>query len=325
MKIIFSCLLILITFVSYGQKNQLVDLRWKIDKDDPLNYITVMSNVEVESDEHEKISENPDNDVEEEVQGLFNLLSQLSNNMNNQKYLTTLLSKDNGVIDIIMNTPPQEEIDDSAYRNWFEALNEISNEEDMEEEFDEEEFINSMKISRAMQSMYQGVTLRGSVYESGAIHSFWVKNSQKNLIALLFQLPENLVKIGDKWSIDVNFIENDQTFVCDNGYKTNEVTLTDIKEVNGEKIAVLNYNIVEYVEGNVDMSSLGDLSSLFGNEELFTFFNQEGKTIMKYSYQGTAEFSIDRGQWLSYKGITDIERSGSFDTKQRIKYALINQ
>src|SRR5690606_18646859 len=119
----------------------------------------------------------------------------------------------------------------------------------------------------ALQSMYQGVVLRGSVYETGPIHSFWVKNDQKNLIALFFQLPENPVKIGDKWSLEVNFIGNDQTFVCDNAYKTNEVTLTDIKEVNGEKIAVLEYNLIEFVEGSVEAPFFGVVFPVFRSEE----------------------------------------------------------
>ena len=71
--------------------------------------------------------------------------------------------------------------------------------------------------------------------------SFWVKSSQKNLIAIFFQLPAKPVKIGDKWSLDINLIANDQNFECDSAYKINEVTLTDIKKVNGEtKIWILS-------------------------------------------------------------------------------------
>lgn len=325
MKNIFTLLLALITFVSYGQKNQSVDLRWKIDKETPLNYITVMSNIE---DDNDEFSENTDNDVEVgDIQDFFKSLSQLSKVMNNQEYVTTLSSKENGVIDIIMNNPPQEVKDESEYLDLLEVFKEISEEVDTEEEdIDDEGFMELMKSMEALQSMYQGVVLRGSVYETGPIHSFWVKNDQKNLIALFYQLPENPVKIGDKWSLEVNFIGNDQTFVCDNAYKTNEVTLTDIKEVNGEKIAVLEYNLIEFVEGSVEAPFLGEVFPVFNDEkELSTFINQEGKVMMKYSYQATAEFSIDKGHWVSYEGVTEVERNGVFGTKQKVKYALIKQ
>lgn len=72
-----------------------------------------------------------------------------------------------------------------------------------------------------MQKMSGGVMLRGAVYEDGSIESFYVKNDQRNLIALFFQLPDKAVRIGDTWSIDVNFISMDQNFKCDTSFKQN--------------------------------------------------------------------------------------------------------
>src|SRR5690606_29113708 len=144
------------------------------------------------------------------------------------------------------NNPPQEVKDESEYLDLLEVFKEISEEVDTkEEDIDDEGFMELMKSMEALQSMYQGDVLRGSVYETEPIHSFWEKNDQKNLIALYIQLPENSVKIEDKRSLEVNFTVNDQTKVCHNAYKTNEVALTDIKVVNGAKNAVLEYNLIE--------------------------------------------------------------------------------
>lgn len=173
--------------------------------------------------------------------------------------------------------------------------------------------VRSNGVLKMMQSMTQGVMLRGSVYETGGIHSFWVKSAQKNLIALFFELPTKPVKVGDKWSLDINLITNDQNFDCDSSYKINEVTLADIKKINGETIAVLKYNIVEYVKGNFNTPS---------------FFGSEGgqkETMMKFTHQGIAEFSVDKGRWINYDGIMSLEATGVMTANKKTKFTLIDE
>ena len=58
---------------------------------------------------------------------------------------------------------------------------------------------------------------------------------KKNLLALFFQLPSKPVKIGEKWSIDLNWISMDQNFKCDSMKKVNEVQLIDVFKRKGEK------------------------------------------------------------------------------------------
>lgn len=283
-----------ITLTAFGQKNQTVDLRWKIEKNENLNYLTVMSDIDTSSIEMDfsglfkALSDSTDIGLKESK----NFFKKFNEAFENLDFVTTLTNKNNGVIDIVMTTKPKEPVKETDI--------DTTNSQETE-------------VLKIMQSMTQGVLLRGSVYETGGIHSFWVKSSQKNLIALFFELPTRPVKVGDKWSLDINFITNDQNFDCDTSYKINEVILADIKKINGETIAVLKYNIVEYVKGNFITPS---------------FFDSDGgqnETMMKFTHQGIAEFSVDKGRWLNYDGIMSIEATGVITANKKTKFTLIDE
>ncbi len=294
MKLRITILVAACATIVFGQRKQTVDLKWKIGENEKLNYSTVMSVIDTST-------------IEMDFGGLFKSLSdstasglkeskdffkKFNDAFKNMDYVTTLSSQQDGVIDIVMSTRPKENT--------------------TETEMDSTDSHEATML-KMMQSMNQGVMLRGSVYETGDIHSFWVKSNQKNLIAIFFQLPTNPVKVGDMWSLDLNLIANDQNFKCDSAYKINEVTLTDIKEVDGETIAVLKYNIVEFVSG--DFYS----PSFFGNE------GAQKETMMKFSHQGIAEFSIDNGRWVTYDGIMSLEASGVMTTNKKTKFTLLNE
>jgi hypothetical protein len=278
----------------FGQNNQSVDLKWKIAKNEKLSYLTVMSDIDTNAIEmdfegmYKSLSDTSENGYKESK----NFFKKLNKVFENYDYVTTLTNSGNSVIDIILAIKPNETIQET----------DIDTSDNKEAE-----------IMRMMQSMNQGILLRGSVYESGEIHSFWVKNDQKNLISLFFELPSKPVKVGDKWSLNINLISNDQNFECDSAFKINEVTLIEIKVVNGETIAVLKYNIIEYVKGNFNSPSF------FGSEDGIK------ETMMKFSYQGISEFSIDKGYWISYDGIMSLDASGVMTANKQTKFTLIKE
>lgn len=294
MKLKLTILLAVIATTAFGQRNQTVDLKWKIGENENLNYATVMSDIDTSSIEMDfggllkSLSDSTDSGIKESK----DFFKKFNDAFKNLDYVTTLSTEEDGVIDIVMTTRPKENVKET----------EIDSTDSKEAE-----------MLKMMQSMSQGVMLRGSVYETGDIHSFWVKSNQKNLIAIFFQLPTNPVKIGDKWPLEVNLIANDQNFKCDSAYKINEVTLTDIKKVDGETVAVLKYNIVEYVSGDFNSPSF------FGNED------GKKKTMMKFSHQGIAEFSIEKGRWISYDGIMSLEASGVMTANKKTKFTLIKE
>ena len=61
-----------------------------------------------------------------------------------------------------------------------------------------------------------------------------MKKEHMNLLAMMFELPTKLVKIGDRWSIEASFISNDQNFICDEYDITHNVELANVKEIDGD-------------------------------------------------------------------------------------------
>lgn len=294
MKRLLTILLALSTLTTFGQKTQIVDLKWKIDKNEKLNYSTVMSDIDTSSMEMDfgnlfkSLSDSTSNGLKES-KDFFKKFNQAFKNLD---YVTTLSTEGDKIVNIVMTTKPKEPVKET----------ETNSTESKEAE-----------MLKMMQTMTQGVMLRGSVYETGEIHSFWVKSSQKNLIAIFFELPTQPVKIGDKWSLDINLIANDHNFECDSAYKINEVTLTDIKKVDGKTIAVLKYNIVEYVKGDFNSPSF------FGNDD------GKKETMMMFTHQGIAEFSVDNGRWLTYDGIMSLDATGFMTANKKTKFTLIKE
>jgi ABC-type uncharacterized transport system substrate-binding protein len=288
--IIITIVIGLSSLQASAQDTQTINLKWKIGKDEKLNYATVMNVIDTASIAMNfgglsKALSDSTKKGADESKDLFKKLNQA---FKNQDYLTTLSNKGKGIIDIVMRMKPK----DTTKKNNNDTT--------------------GPDLMEMMRSMNNGIVLRGSVYETGGIHSFWVKGNQKNLLAMFFELPSKPVKIGDKWPLEVNLIGNDQNFACDSSYKINEVMLTDIKQINGETIAVLKYNMAEYVKG--DFNSVG----LLGGDD------KGKKTMMKFIHQGIAEFSVDKGRWLSYDGIMSLEATGVMTANTKTKFTLIN-
>lgn len=294
MKQILAFLFLTIALTALGQTNQTVELRWKIGANEKLNYLTAMNEIGVSSfelnfdDFFKAFSDDDDGALEEGRQ----IIEKVNAIFDNQDFITTLTNDKKGIIDISVMIKPQEPstVIDNDSTNSEEAA-----------------------IAQVMQEMTGGVILRGSVYETGGIHSFWVNSNQKNLIAILFELPTKPVKVGDTWSLDINLISNDQNFICDTAYKINEVTLVEIKEMNNETVAVLKYNIIEYVKGEFKMP-------YFVERE-----DSPKETMMQFTLQGIANFSIERGRWVNYDGIMSITSTGVITTDKKIKYTLIDE
>lgn len=293
MKKLITVILGLLSLTTFGQSTQSIDLKWKIGEKEKINYSTVMSDIDTS-----KVEMNFDNlfksfsdSTDKESLKTKELFKKLNQAMRNIDYVTTLTNKGNGVVEIVMATKPKEKTDTKT------TDKKGSQEEEM---------------LKMMQTMNQGVMLRGSVYANGGIHSFWINNNQKNLVSIFFELPTHPVKVGDTWKLNVNLIGNDQNFICDSSYKMNEVTLTDIKNVNGEKIAVIKYDIVEYVKGIFNAPS-------------FVGGGGAQNTMMKFSHQAIAEFSVDKGRWVSYDGIMSINTTGLMTSSNKTKFTLIKE
>lgn len=286
MKNLFLIIFLLTVKTVSAQKSEAITLEWKIKPGDTLSYKTIMTSIDQSETETnmedvfgkidpESQKDSISKDSMPDFKTLFKTLRQVNDNLNLTCKMT---NNSNGVIGVYMvSAPEKQENETDTLQNIFSGL---------------------------MKTMGD-VMLRGSVYQKGGIHSFWVKTNQKNLIAMFFELPKTPVKKGDSWPLEVNYILNDHNFDCTKSHRTNKVTLLDIKKVKGEQIAVLKYDLEEYVEGNF---------GAFGNSQ---------SMMMHFALNATAEFSVEKGRWISYEGILASETTGFMGNKTKQRVALV--
>jgi hypothetical protein len=290
-KYLFASILFSLSLSAFSQtKDTTIFLKWKLKPNEVLSYKTVME--EIDTANHKDFSTDSlskliggkgDKAHDEDFK---KVVKQLNAEMQNSDFITHLTEKRKGIIDIELFV---EKKDVKPTKNKKEGNGEIG----------------------AMQSMIakmsEGIMLRGSIYDDGTIESFYTKNDQKNLLAMMFELPGKPVKPGDKWPLSIHFISMDQNFICDSSYKRNEVTLVSVENKAGEHIVNLKYDIAEYVMGNF----------------ISPFDKNAMKTSMKMTYRGMAGFSLEKGKWVVYDGVMFLSSTGFMSTQTTKKFSLI--
>jgi len=279
---LFFCFLSLLVFSQ--TKDSTIFMKWKLKPNEILSYKTVMQ--EIDTANHidfsmdgmmKAIGINKKEDFDE-ARAIF---KKLNAQMQNANFVTHLRRNKKGAIDIELAI-----VKDSTITN--------------KKTSDTDKFSN---IQKMMASMNSGIMLRGSIHEDGTIESFYTKNDQKNLVAIMFELPGKSVKPGDSWPLNTNLLSMDQNFVCDSSYKKNVVSFIGIENRNGERIVNLKYDLVEYVNG--------------------AFLNSN--MSMKMTYQGIAQFSIEKGRWITYEGIMGLSSTGMMSSQSTKKISLTSE
>lgn len=261
MRKTFLPLFLFFAFAANAQPSETVDLRWKIT--DTLTYKTVMKDKRIEE---EKPPEEVDT-VFEKANAFFKALQAQNADLN---YKTRLFPDRKNNIDIEMLLCPDEAD-------------------------------TTLNIFSATAAMNGNIVLRGKISREGELLSFYYKSSQNNLISVLFELPTKPVKVGDTWPLQVDMINMDQGFIADSLSKKNEVLFEKTVERNGDKLAVLKYDIEEYVSGDLGYGGIMNMLTEKNNDQIY----------MKISHQATGLFSIEKGMWVEYDGKMEIETNFS--------------
>lgn len=296
-KPLLSLTFVLFCLSAFGQSgNDVVSLKWKIKPGETLIYKTVMN--EVDTANHKdpdmtgmvkslnKMTGVQDTSV---VSKMNQLMKQLSKGVENTDLITQLTEKRKGIVDIEMLTFDNDTVSQSQNQHKTDSIANIAN---------------------MLRKMAKGTAAaRGAVFEDGGIASFYLSNGQRNLISLFFELPHKSIKPGESWSLDIHLLSFDQNFHCDSSSLKNSVTLKSVDVVNNEHIANIEYDILEYADGN--------MSSPFSDEAI--------KTMMKMTYRASAKFSIERGRWIYYDGLMSVSSTGMMSVKSTKKFSLVTQ
>lgn len=280
-KTLASISIILFYNLTVAQTAQKVNLHWKLDDNETIVYKTFMNEIDTSSFDFNlgDIFNEMDDSISSEAK---KKLKNIQDSFRNIELVSTL-SSEKEVVKIEMKTVNQEK---------------VKKKKKNEDEIDVQELLSSLN---------DGIVLRGSVYKTGGIESFWIKSQQKNLIAIFFELPKGDIEIGDTWGIEVNLIGNDQNFDCDSAYRKNEVALIDLKIVDNDTLAVLRYDIHEFVTG------------VFNSP-----FSENGtETTMLMTFNAYCEFSLSKGRWVTYDGVMSLIASGIMNSNIRKSFSLV--
>lgn len=249
-------------------------MKWKLKPDETIGYKTAMeqiekSDVDIDFGLGDSI---PKNEIKE-------ILDKYRKEFEKTSYITTMQWNDRGNIQTKM-------------------FNEDFKEKDTKK-FDLKDF--------NPEDMLKGVLLRGEINENGQIESFYLQNRQKNMIAMFFELPDRPVKIGDTWSLDVSFLQFDQSFVCKSAERTNNVELIEILKESSDTVVVIKYNIYESANGYMKNP----------------MNQQKVETALSMRFTCIAEFSVTKGRWITYNGILETIQKGIMSVSSKQKLALI--
>jgi len=278
---------------SQTKDNNSILLKWKLQPKEVISYQTIMDMMDTPAakiplDSVEKIFSFPNDTLNLVGTFLKKLLSETHELSRDINVTTTLSNNGKGFIDIEMVSKVKERVDTSKK----EAKDTLKSTQE-----------------KKIKEMKEDVMVRGAITENGTIQSFYVDNNQKNLISLFFELPNKPIKIGDSWSLDIHFITLNESFKCDTSFKKNNITLIDIKKVGSETIAVIKYDIIEFVSGD------------FYNR--YNFGEKIKKIFIKTTFKGIGEFSVDKGRWISFDGVKSTKSVGHIGGNYVQKFSLL--
>ena len=163
------------------------------------------------------------------------------------------------------------------------------------------------EVKDLFKKMEGTVQIRGEISEQGEITSFYLEQKQKNMIAMLFELPKRKVKEGDTWSLDVNLLMMGAGFIAKSADRVNKVTLKTLSpDKSNNMIAELEYLIAESVEGVF-------LNPMSG---------EEISTEMSMSFVGTGHFNVTEGRFEKMIGRLGIKSSGIMASENQQELSL---
>ncbi|MBZ0289089.1 MAG: hypothetical protein K8I30_15830 [Anaerolineae bacterium] len=165
----------------------------------------------------------------------------------------------------------------------------------------------SQSLTQAMQAMEGTVQLRGELTPDGSVASFYLEERQRNLLAMLFELPTGMVHVGDSWQLAFNCIQMGSGFIANTASKVNRVAFTGLTQTaDGKPVAILDYMLVESVDGTFQ-SPMSDEAS---------------PSSMTCSFLGRGQFLIEQGRWQQLIGEFAISSTGIMETDIVQQFAL---
>jgi len=141
----------------------------------------------------------------------------------------------------------------------------------------------------------------------GRLKSFYLKQKQKNTVALFFKLPELDVKVGDDWTLPVTLIDIGQGFVPKEAVRDQQAKLVSLtKNAKGDMIAEILYINAEKVNGQFEYS----------DNDIVVPLSLEYSSFMR------GQFNVTKGRWEKFIGISYVSGSGLSQNESMLAFML---
>jgi hypothetical protein len=214
-RLYLACIFLSLSFSAFSQTPQAVFMKWKLKPNEVISYKAYIKNVSPKGAKKLAFGEmfkGVGGDSTSKEGGAMQQMMEQMQGLAPEYYIASLAENKKDLIDIELNAKKGEKkLVDTAQAGF----------------------------AMLMNAMTSAPMLRGAIGEDGSIKSFYLRNDQKNVLALFFQLPARPVKIGDNWQIETQFTNMDQSFKCDSSFHKNVVKVTSIENIGGDKVVTL--------------------------------------------------------------------------------------
>jgi len=162
------------------------------------------------------------------------------------------------------------------------------------------------QMAQAMENMVGTVQIRASMTDWGFVTTD-LKREQRNLVALMFELPSKPVAVGESWTHSADLVKMGTGWEGESE-SLNRVELVSLdKEADGQTVAVIDFTLAERQDGK------------FSNARVT-------KTVpasMEMSFVGRGEFLVEQGRWKRIAGRMTTKATGVMETDTEQQFTLM--
>jgi hypothetical protein len=166
------------------------------------------------------------------------------------------------------------------------------------------------RLALKYQKLLEGsIMLLADINSTGTLKSYYLNQKQRNMVSILFGLPNKAVSLSESWHPNINFIELGNGYIVDQPKHINNAQIINLEpQDDGDVLAHIVYVVYEGLDGKYELKPGPD-------EPSFPF-------TLKASYLAYGVFSVKYGYWLRYTGVVNFDGSGQIPVHSTKLHAL---
>jgi hypothetical protein len=161
------------------------------------------------------------------------------------------------------------------------------------------------EVAKMMEGMVGTVQARATLTGWGLVTSE-LKREQRNLVAIMFELPARPVAVGDTWTHSADLVKMGEGFEGKSEVINRVEFVALEKEAEGRTVAVIDFTLAERHDGQ------------FMNRGL----KKPVPSFMEVSHVGRGEFLVEEGRWRKLAGRMTTKAGGVATMDSEAQFSL---